>query len=85
MDKYNSPNLPTPLHVLEDLSSNDIVKSDYQIKLSLKDVLKQAYTCYSNCTQLEEDLDRQNETNKKLEELNTKLITNIDNMKKQSK
>lgn len=85
-NKYSIPNLPLTQQILEDLSNADIVDTTKPVKISASDdeLLQNAYVCYLNFKQVEEDSVKITELNKKLEDLNHKLIENIGSMKTHS-
>lgn len=85
VNKYSKPTLPTAQHILEDLSDQNVIQLNEPTKLSGDDeVIQNAYTCFKNFKQLEEDLLRQSELSSNLDELNKKLVENINSMKKQA-
>lgn len=84
--KYTVPNLPTPQHILEDLSDPAIIRPNQPLNLPAEEeTLRNAYENFVNCKQLEEDLSKHSELSSNLEELNKKLVENIECMKAHAK
>lgn len=84
--KYTVPNLPVTEHVLEDLSDPAIIRHNQPLNLPAEEqTLQNAYECFVNCKQLEEDLSKHSELNSNLEELNKKLVENIECMRAHAK
>ncbi|CAH2268817.1 jg8992 [Pararge aegeria aegeria] len=82
--KYSAPKLPTIKNMLEDISDPSAVQGEEKLKISNNEgLLFDAYNCYLNIKRLKEDLITQDSLNTKLEDLNTELLQNIENMKKQ--
>lgn len=84
--KYTVPNLPTPQHILEDLLDPAIIRPNQPLNLPAEEeTLRNAYENFVNCKQLEEDLSKHSELSSNLEELNKKLVENIECMKAHAK
>lgn len=86
MNKLTAPSLPAAQHILEDLTDPSIIQTDASTSFSEDEIIMQkAYNCYSNFKQLEEDQEKQTELYSILNELNRKLVDNIEHMKSQAK
>lgn len=84
--KYTMPNLPITQHILEDLSDPTIIRPNQPLNLPAEEeILRNAYESFVNCKQLEEDLTKHTELSSNLEELNKKLVENIECMRAHAK
>lgn len=84
--KYTVPNLPVTQHILEDLSDPAIIRPNQPLNLPAEEqLLQNAYASFVNCKQLGEDLSKHSELSLNLEELNKKLVENIECMRAHAK
>lgn len=85
-NKYTVPNLPVMQHILEDLSDPAIIRPNQPLNIPAEEeIIRNAYESFVNCKQLEEDLSKYSELSSKLEELNMKLVENIECMRAHAK
>lgn len=81
MDKHTMPTLPSTQFVLEDLWDQHTVNQ--KLKTNTDDeTIKTPFSCYHNFNQLKEDLQTQSELSLDLDQLNKKIVDNIERMKK---
>lgn len=84
--KYAVPNLPVVQHILEDLSDPAIIRSNQPLHFPNEEqIIQNTYQSFVNCKQLEEDLSKHSELSSNLDELNKKLVENIECMRAHAK
>lgn len=84
--KYAVPNLPVAQYILEDLSDPAIIRPNQPLHLPAEEqIIHSAYESYVNCKQLEEDSSKHSELSSNLDELNKKLVENIECMRAHAK